>query len=212
MRRIGAGWVALGLLGSVAWGQGGPPPVGPVPALSEELRRTGPPTDRPADDPGPAPGVGVFFVPGEYVPQGGGVSWRRGFWARLQPGWTWLPERWTRRADGWSFDDGRWIRVRPATAAASPVDCCDDAVVPVATTRAVPMNLAAGYLANPSLGYGWGYPGFGNGGFGVYSPPAMWWGGTGFGGLGPAIPSFKSGYVLSYPFGMGWGFGPWGWW
>src|SRR4029078_7016394 len=97
--------------------------------LPEELRRNGPPTRRPADEPGPPPAAEVFLVPGEYYPDGESVAWRKGFWAKKQPGWTWVPARWSHDAEGWSFRDGRWMRSQgdapeaPATATAG----CDPA-------------------------------------------------------------------------------------
>jgi hypothetical protein len=75
-----------------------------------DVRRDGPPVDRPEDRPGPAPGPDYFFLEGQYVPSGDGVSWRPGFWARIQPGWSWVPARWVHLAEGWAFRDGRWER------------------------------------------------------------------------------------------------------
>jgi hypothetical protein len=31
-------------------------------------------------------------------------------------------------------------------------------------------------------------------------------------GPGMSIPVYNPGFGLAYPYGMGWGFGPWGWW
>jgi hypothetical protein len=74
-------------------------------------RREGPPLTRPEEPIGAAPGPDSFYIPGEYVPATGGVVWRRGFWARSQPGWEWIPARWERRATTWAYREGFWNRV-----------------------------------------------------------------------------------------------------
>jgi hypothetical protein len=73
-------------------------------------RTTGPPATHPDDTPDLAPGPDYFFVSGHYVPEGDRLAWRRGFWARLQPGWDWVPARWVRRSEGWEFRRGYWAR------------------------------------------------------------------------------------------------------
>ena len=61
------------------------------------------------DDPlDTSPGPGYFFVPGQYVPDGDEVTWRRGFWSKSQPGWRWTPDRWVVGEEGWRFEPGRW--------------------------------------------------------------------------------------------------------
>jgi hypothetical protein len=77
---------------------------------------TGPPADHPVDAPGPAPGPDFFYVAGHHMPDGDPVSWKSGFWARMQPGWDWVPARWVRRAEGWEFRPGYWTRDRGALA------------------------------------------------------------------------------------------------
>ena len=74
---------------------------------------------RPEEPIGIAPGPDYFYIPGEYIPAGGGVAWRLGFWARSQPGWEWIPARWERRADAWAFREGFWNRV-PGTSGPPP--------------------------------------------------------------------------------------------
>jgi hypothetical protein len=199
MRHLSPGWslVLLVFAASIAPAQEGAPTGAP---LAEELRRSGPPVQRPADDPGPPPAAEVFYVPGEYYPDGDTVAWRKGFWAKVQPGWTWVPAQWVRHAEGWSFDEGRWVRSRGARAESSePVRAGDAAVGPVGPGN-VPVYLGGGY---PYLGYP---------GFAVYAPPSVTYTGIGFGGFGPVIPYYNAGFALAYPYGMGWGFGPWGWW
>ena len=88
------------------------PPVPPQAVLPRDVVLNGPPTNRPADDPGTPPAQGLFYVPGEFVPRDGQVSWREGYWTREQPGWTWVPARWVRMSSGWTFVDGAWVRER----------------------------------------------------------------------------------------------------
>ncbi len=73
-----------------------------------DYRKNGPPAERPDEDPGPAPGADCFYVPGEYVPDANGVTWRKGFWAKAQPGWAWVPAKWVHQPEGWVFQDGYW--------------------------------------------------------------------------------------------------------
>jgi WXXGXW repeat (2 copies) len=77
---------------------------------SPSWRTTGPPADHPIDSPRPAPGPDYFFIPGHYRAVGDRMSWLRGFWAQVQPGWDWIPARWVRRSDGWQFREGHWVR------------------------------------------------------------------------------------------------------
>jgi hypothetical protein len=84
-----------------------------------DVRRTGTPLTRPEEPIGIAPGPDYFYIPGEYIPAGGGVLWRQGFWARSQPGWEWIPARWDRRADAWVFREGFWNRA-PGTSNLPP--------------------------------------------------------------------------------------------
>ncbi len=79
-------------------------------------RRTGPPADHPNDVPGVAPGPDYFYIAGHYVPDGDQVTWKPGFWAKVQPGWDWSPARWVRRPDGWDFRPGSWVRETSALA------------------------------------------------------------------------------------------------
>jgi len=75
-----------------------------------DYRAKGPPTIRPAEDPGPPPEPNCFYIPGEYVPEGDGIIWKKGYWANAQPGWSWVPARWVRQPEGWVFQDGFWDR------------------------------------------------------------------------------------------------------
>ena len=75
-----------------------------------DYRKNGPPRDRPDDEPGEPPSADCFFVPGQYRPDGDGVVWKKGFWAKVQPGWAWVPSQWNRQPEGWVFQDGYWDR------------------------------------------------------------------------------------------------------
>jgi len=75
-----------------------------------DYRPEGPPTRRPDEDPGAPPRPNCFYIPGEYVPAGDGIVWKKGYWANTQPGWSWVPARWIRQPEGWVFQDGFWDR------------------------------------------------------------------------------------------------------
>ena len=111
-RTFGTGILAtLGLLG-IGQAQEVIPPQTPEPVVSQQISRDGPPAERPKDEPGPPPGPNLFYVPGEYYPDGDGVTWRTGYWAKEQPGWSWVSAQWLRLSDGWTFREGRWVRTR----------------------------------------------------------------------------------------------------
>ncbi len=84
------------------------------------IERDGPPSTRPEDRAGPAPGPDHFYIPGQYVPSGTGVTWRPGFWTRSQPGWEWMPARWLRRSEGWVYREGHWERSESEVASLDP--------------------------------------------------------------------------------------------
>ena len=75
-----------------------------------DWRQAGPPADRPETNLGAPPGPDFFQVTGHYVPDGDGLTWRAGFWAKAQPGWEWVPARWVRFASGWDYREGHWER------------------------------------------------------------------------------------------------------
>ena len=95
-----------------------------------DFRKDGPPADHPADEPGPSPGKDYFYVPGQYFPDGNGVVWKAGYWAKAQPGWAWVPAKWVKQPEGWVFQDGYWDRTledrgtlfAPAEVSAQPRD------------------------------------------------------------------------------------------
>ncbi len=75
-----------------------------------DYRKDGPPQDRPDEEPGQPPSEDCFYIPGQYYPDGDGVVWKKGFWAKVQPGWSWVPAQWVRQPDGWVFQEGYWDR------------------------------------------------------------------------------------------------------
>jgi hypothetical protein len=63
---------------------------------------------------------GKFYVAGAYEPRDGQLSWRKGYWAEVQPGWRWVPAGWVRLRSGWGFQPGFWkSAVRSARVAPS---------------------------------------------------------------------------------------------
>jgi hypothetical protein len=106
-RRDAKGWYRVPGL----WSRGGQVQKdGRAQKLSPDGSRGGLPLIRPEEPIGMAPGPDFFYVPGEYIPGGGGVVWRPGFWVRSQPGWEWNPARRERWATGWVFREGFWNR------------------------------------------------------------------------------------------------------
>lgn len=213
--------------------QPGAPPAPPEPRPALEVTRNGPPMNRPPDDPGQPPAPGLFYVPGEYVPDGNGVTWRKGFWAQEQAGWNWVPARWARLSEGWAFYEGHWSRNDPrgtgGPKAGGPTDkVVEDIVVrpQVVTTTVYSPAWVPGAVGWPGFSYGYGYGapfftsgtgfgyvnGFGFGGIGVFNPypvaaygyPFGWGGGLGWGG--------GFGWGGGYGWGGGFGFGPRWWW
>ena len=75
-----------------------------------DYRKNGPPEERPDEEPGEPPTADCFYIPGQYYPDGDGVVWKKGFWAKAQPGWSWVPAQWVRQPDGWVFQEGYWDR------------------------------------------------------------------------------------------------------
>ena len=75
-----------------------------------DYRKNGPPADRPAEDIGESPGPDHFYVPGVYSPDGDGVAWKKGFWAKAQTGWAWVPAQWVKQPQGYAYQDGYWDR------------------------------------------------------------------------------------------------------
>ena len=77
-----------------------------------DWRKNGPPAQNPADDPGASPGNDYFYVPGCYSPDGDGVTWKKGYWAKApaQAG-RGSPPSGVRQPEGWTFQEGYWDRV-----------------------------------------------------------------------------------------------------
>ncbi|WP_435019439.1 hypothetical protein TA3x_001296 [Tundrisphaera sp. TA3] len=75
-----------------------------------DWRKDGPPTTHPPDEVGKSPGEDYFYIPGHYAPDGDGVVWKKGYWAKSQPDWAWVPAQWVRQPEGWAFQEGYWDR------------------------------------------------------------------------------------------------------
>jgi hypothetical protein len=75
-----------------------------------DWRKEGPPSEHPEDEPGRPPGDDRFYIAGRYSPDGSGVTWKKGFWTKVQPGWVWAPAQWVRQPDGWTVQEGFWDR------------------------------------------------------------------------------------------------------
>ena len=74
------------------------------------IARTVPPPSIPTIRRANRPGPDFYYVPGQYFPDGDGVVWKPGFWAKVQPGWAWVPAQWVHQAEGWTFQEGYWDR------------------------------------------------------------------------------------------------------
>ena len=170
----------------------------PKPSTSAGERRIvgnwrvdGPPAEQPDDVPGPAPSPESFYVPGHYTPDGNRLTWTRGFWAEMRPGWDWVPARWIRRPNGWEYREGYWLRetdrdptrrtvarpvpadrdgLPPAIVDSEPVENGAAATVPEATRPRDPIAEAEASRVMPVPGpyplprYRYPYP---------YGPPAV---------------------------------------
>ena len=87
------------------------------PASGASARPTGSTTARtarrrtvPTRSPASPRGTIVSTSRASIYPDGDGVVWKKGFWAKVQPGWSWVPAQWVRQPDGWVFQDGYWDR------------------------------------------------------------------------------------------------------
>ena len=75
-----------------------------------DWKKNGPPADHPEEEIGPSPGADHFYIPGHYAPDGEGVTWKKGYWAKAQAGWSWVPAQWVHQPEGWAFQEGYWDR------------------------------------------------------------------------------------------------------
>lgn len=218
----------------VSPGRGQAPDTPPAPVLTDQIRQNGPPVERPEDNPGTAPGPGLFYVPGEYYPDRAGVVWREGYWAQEQPGWVWIPDRWVRQSDGWMFQEGTWVRSRQAQAAVARPDAGQGGAAQVEREVVINFPAAGGatvvqdgvtysLFENVAAPVGFGYPRLGiipaYTGMpvsGISAYPAFWGppiGGWGFGGVygGWGWPGGFGWGLGGFGFGVGLGMGPMMW-
>jgi hypothetical protein len=185
-----------------------------------DFRKDGPPADHPDDEPGPSPGPEHFYVPGQYFPDGDGVTWKPGFWAKSQPGWSWVPAQWVRQPEGWTFQEGYWDRTlddRGTLFAPAEVDPsarnADTVYQPYTQISPDSYGLLYGAFGRPNAYYD-GYPGC------YYDTNGSYYGYAQYGNLSPYYgyldyPFYGSlGYpYLNYPvssYGYGLGYGGYG--
>src|SRR5262245_31581574 len=167
-----------------------------------DYRKDGPPKDRPDDDPGQPPADDCFYIPGQYYPDGDGVVWKKGFWAKAQPGWSWVPAQWVRQPEGWVFQDGYWDRTledrgtlfAPAQVNKSAVKSQDDLnYQPYTTVSPELYGQLNGAFGRPNSNYD-GYPGV------FYDEDGRFYGYANYGNLG----SYYG--FLDYPASGGYGY------
>lgn len=159
-----------------------------------DFRKDGPPTNRPAEEPGESPGPGHFYVPGQYYPDGDGVVWKPGFWTKSQEGWAWVPSQWVRQPEGWTFQEGFWDRqLEDRGILFAPAEVAQDArnagttFSPYTRVGSESFGLLNGAFGRPNADYD-GYPGC------YYDPTGRYYGYAGYGSLGSYY-----GY-LDYPY------------
>ena len=165
-----------------------------------DYRKDGPPAEHPADDPGPSPDDDHFYVPGQYFPDGNGVIWKPGYWAKTQPGWSWVPAQWVKQPEGWTFQDGFWDRILEDRGTLfAPAEVAPDArngnTVFQPYTQVSPQSYGTlyGAFGRPNSNYD-GYPGC------AYDANGRYYGYAQYGNLGSYY-----GY-LDYPFYGGFGY------
>ncbi|MGE3818054.1 MAG: hypothetical protein AB7I30_01340, partial [Isosphaeraceae bacterium] len=159
-----------------------------------DFRKDGPPTNRPAEEPGESPGPGHFYIPGQYYPDGDGVVWKPGFWTKSQPGWSWVPAQWVRQPEGWTFQEGYWDRnLEDRGVLFAPAEVAEDArnattvFAPYTQVGPQSFGLLYGAFGRPNADYD-GYPGC------YYDPTGRYYGYANYGCLGAYY-----GY-LDYPY------------
>jgi hypothetical protein len=166
-----------------------------------DYRKSGPPEDHPEDDPGEPPAPDCFYVPGHYSPDGDGVAWKKGFWAKAQPGWAWVPSQWVRQPEGWVYQEGYWDRTledrgtlfAPAQVSPSAKPGGDLTYQPYSQVSPEMYGQLYGAFGRPSSQYD-GYPGV------YYDEDGRFYGYADYGTLGGYY-----GY-LDYPYYGGYGY------
>ena len=129
------------------------------------------------------------------------MVWKKGFWAKVQPGWAWVPAQWIRQPEGWVFQDGYWDRTledRGTLFAPAEVDKSakgDDDLTYQPYTQVSPEMYGQlyGAFGRPNSNYD-GYPGV------YYDDDGRFYGYANYGSLGGYY-----GY-LDYPYYGGYGY------
>ena len=166
-----------------------------------DYRKDGPPKEEPDDPPGEPPGPDCFFIPGHYQPDGDGVAWKKGFWAKSHPGWAWVPAQWVRQPGGWIFQEGYWDRTledrgtlfTPAEVDPSARKSNDLTYQPYSTVSPDMYGQLNGAFGRPNSNYD-GYPGV------YFDDTGRYYGYASYGYLGGYY-----GY-LDYPYYGGYGY------
>jgi len=166
-----------------------------------DWRKNGPPTEHPADDPGASPGNDYFYVPAVYAPDGEGVTWKKGYWAKVQPGWSWVPAQWINQPEGWTFQEGYWDRTledrgtlfAPAQVSDEAKNSTNTVYQPLSQVAPEQYGQLYGAFGRPNSNYD-GYPGC------YYDSTGRYYGYANYGSLGQ-----YQGY-LGYPYTGSYGY------
>ena len=165
-----------------------------------DYKKNGPPAEHPNDEPGASPGAEYFYVPGQYVPDGDGVAWKKGFWTKAQPGWAWVPSQWIKQPEGYVFQGGFWDRTLEDRGTlfspAAPTVADGNAVLtyqPIAQISPQSYGRLYGAFGRPTSYYD-GYPGC------YYDPNGRYYGYSNYGSIG-----LYTGY-LDFPYVGGYGY------
>ncbi len=193
-----------------------------------DYRKNGPPQDRPDEEPGQPPSADCFYIPGQFHPDGDGVVWKKGYWAKVQQGWSWVPAQWVRQPDGWVFQEGFWDRTledrgtlfAPAEVNKSAQGTDNLTYQPYTTVSPELYGQLNGAFGRPNTNYD-GYPGvfydengryygygdYGNlgGYYGYLDYPAT--GGNGYPYYASPVQYGGMGYGYGNPGGYGYGYG-----
>src|SRR5215213_1017947 len=157
----------------------------------------------------------TFYIPGQYYPDGDGVVWKPGYWAKVQPGWSWVPAQWVRQPEGWTFQEGYWDRTlddRGTLFAPAQVDPSartgDTVYQPYTQISPDTYGLLYGAFGRPNSNYD-GYPGC------YYDSSGRYYGYAQYGSLSPYYGYLDYPYygTLGYPYyaqPIGYGYGSYG--
>ena len=147
------------------------------------------------------PAPDYFYVPGQYAPDGDGVVWKPGFWAKAQPGWSWVPAQWVQPARRLDLP-GRLLGphprrprhpLRPGPGRPTRPDAANTVYQPLSQVSPESYGLLYGAFGRPNSYYD-GYPGC------YYDPNGRYYGYAQYGIVGPYY-----GY-LDYPYSGTYGY------